>query len=312
MSKRDYDENYIPEIRPYYSLNDLVSVVIPVYNSEKFLKESIESVLSQTYSPLEIIAINDGSTDNSLEILNQFKDKITIIHQKNQGLAAALNTGVKKMTGKWFKWFSPDDILYPYAIEILVRKANDLGGGYIVYSNWEIIDENNNHLRNFSESNYNDLDKFDFNVRLLDGQQINMNTILVPSWLFKKGCMFQELKDPVVVDYDFFLRAGILFGVGFHLIPKVLIKYRIHTNQLSHKTISNSLSYQTKVRDNIISQLDDSQQNSYQTALNQYNKTKSISKKTMEIGLKFMKKTFPEEITDKILIYYLNKIRRSR
>ena len=103
-----------------------------------------------------------------------------------------------------------------------------------------------------------------------------------------------------------------MFGVGFHLIPKVLIKYRIHTNQLSHKTISNSLSYQTKVRDNIISQLDDSQQNSYQTALNQYNKTKSISKKTMEIGLKFMKKTFPEEITDKILIYYLNKIRRSR
>ena len=293
-------------------MEDKVSVIVPVFNSEFFLKESLQSVLSQSYVHLEIIAVDDGSTDNSLEILNEFKSDITIIHQENQGLAGALNTGVKKMTGKWFKWFSPDDILYPKAIETLVRKAQELGGNHIVYSNWEIIDEKNNHLRNFSESNYNDLDKFEFNVRLLDGQQINVNTSLIPSWLFEKDCLFQKLKDPVAIDYDFFLRAGILYDAGFYLIPNRLLKYRIHEDQLSHKKISNSLSYLTTVTDNILSQLDESKRNLYLTSLKKYDKKKSISRKTMEISLKFMKKTFPEEITDKILIYYLNKIRRSR
>jgi len=122
-------------------MEDTVSVIIPVYNSEKFLKESIESILSQSYENIEIIAVDDGSTDNSLEILNQFKGDIIVIHQKNQGLAGALNTGIKKMTGKWFKWFSPDDIMNPDAIETLVRKGIELGENCIVYSNWDLIDE---------------------------------------------------------------------------------------------------------------------------------------------------------------------------
>ncbi len=293
-------------------MKDKVSVIIPVYNSEKFLKESIQSVLSQTYVNNEIIAIDDGSTDTSLKILEQFQDHITIIHQENQGLASALNTGVKKMTGQWVKWFSPDDVLYPEAIETLVKKAESLGGDYVVYSNWEIIDEKNKHVRYFSESNYNDLNKFDFNVRLLDGQQINVNTSLIPSWIFEKGCMFNEFVDPVGIDYDFFCRAGILHDIGFYLISQRLLKYRIHGNQFSHKKISNSLSYLDKIREDIFSQLDESKQNSYHSALDQYKKHKSISKKTLEIGLKFIQKTFPEGITDKILIYYLNKIRRSR
>ena len=132
-------------------MEDLVSVIIPVYNSEKFLAESINSVLSQSYKNLEIIAIDDGSTDNSLDILNQFKDDIIVIHQKNQGLAGALNTGIKKMTGKWFKWFSPDDIMNPDAIETLVRKGIELGQNCIVYSNWDLIDEKGTFMRSFSE-----------------------------------------------------------------------------------------------------------------------------------------------------------------
>ena len=151
------------------SNNEFVSVIIPVYNSEKFLKESIESVLNQTYKQIEVIAINDGSTDNSQKILEQYSDKITIISQTNHGLAHALNVGIKKIKGKWFKWFSPDDILYPKAIEILVNEAKKLPDNTIIYSNWELIDEKGNKLRDFSESNFNDLNCFDFNVRLLDG-----------------------------------------------------------------------------------------------------------------------------------------------
>jgi len=221
--------------------NDLVSVVIPVYNSEKFLRESINSILNQTYQNIEIIAVDDGSTDDSAKILKEYSDRITIISQSNQGLASALNSGIKKIKGKWFKWFSPDDILYPDAIETLVKEAKNQQENSIIYSNWELIDENGNKLRNFSESNYNNLEKFDFNVRLLDGQLINVNTTLIPCSLFERGCRILELKDPVAIDYDFFLRAGILYDTKFYLISKNLIKYRVHSEQLSHKKISHSL-----------------------------------------------------------------------
>lgn len=289
-----------------------VSVVIPVYNSEKFLSKSIESVFNQTYSNIEIIVVDDGSTDNSLKILQQYSDKITIIHQSNQGLATALNNAIKKINGKWFKWLSPDDILYPNTIETLVGEAKKFDENIIVYSNWEIIDENNKKLRSFSEQNYNDLEIFDFNVRLLDGQQINVNTALIPSLLFKKGCLMQSLNDPVVIDYDFFLRAGILYNTKFHLIPKSLLKYRIHSNQLSHSGITDSLSYLSEVRNQILSKLDNGKKEQYQTALKKFQKEKPLIKKTMELGLKIASSTLPESITERLLLFYLNKIRRKR
>jgi len=76
--------------------NDKVSVIIPVYNSEKFLRDSLESVLQQTYSDIEIICIDDGSTDESPEILKQYSDKITILTQKKPGTCSSpkhWNTG---------------------------------------------------------------------------------------------------------------------------------------------------------------------------------------------------------------------------
>jgi len=293
-------------------MGNLVSVIIPVYNSEKFLEESINSVLSQSYKNLEIIAVDDGSTDHSLDILNQFKGDIIVIHQKNQGLAGALNTGIKKMTGKWFKWFSPDDILYHEAIETLVKKAKELPENTILYSNWDIIDESGKKIRSFCESNYNHLSNFEYNVRLLDGQQINVNTTLIPTILFEKGCLIHELDDPVAIDYDFFLRATILHNTKFYLITKPLIKYRIHSEQLSHKTISKTLSFLSKIRNQILNQLEKSEQDNYLIALKKYSDNKPIMKKTMEMGLKLANHFLPEVITDKLLIFYLNKVRDSR
>lgn len=286
-------------------------MVIPVYNSAKFLRESIESVLNQTYPNIEIIAIDDGSTDNSLEILERYSDRICIVSQPNQGLAVALNTGIKKMNGKWFKWFSPDDILYPDAIKILVKTANTFLEDTIVYSNWEMMDEKGKKLRNFSESNYNELNYFNFNIRLLDNQQVNVNTTLIPALLVKK-CGFQNLKDPVAIDYDFFLRAGILYQTRFFLIEKNLVKYRIDKNQLSHKGIAKTFSYLEEVRNNVLSELGNNKKEEYIQALIQYKKNKPLMNKTMELGLKFFIKTLPDPITDNILRFYLNKIRTSR
>lgn len=289
-----------------------VSVIIPVYNSEKFLKETLESVIHQTSSDVEIIAINDGSTDNSLEILKKYENKITIINQKNMGLAEAVNTGIKKMSGHWLKWLSPDDILYPNAIEILVEEAKKLPENTILYSNWTMIDEKGKKLRDFYESNYNELSNFDYNVRLLDGQQINVNTTLIPHSLFSKNLSMNPLIDIILVDYDFFLRAGLLHQTRFFLIEKPLIKYRIHDSQQSHQKILASLKNLEIVKNEILSSLTNKTNDQYLDALRNYKKTKSINKKFLETGLKIISKTLPSSITDKMLVFYLNKIRRAR
>jgi len=293
-------------------LNSKVSVIIPVYNSEEFLIDSIESVINQTYSDIEIIAINDGSTDGSLKILKQYENKIIIINQKNMGLAEAVNAGIKKMSGNWLKWLSPDDILLSNAIQILVKEAKKLSQNTILYSDWEIINQKGKKLRNFHESDYNHLDVFDFNIRLLDGQQINVNTTLIPSLLFEKGCKINDLKNPIAIDYDFFLRAGMLYETKFHLIRKPLIKYRIHQNQLSHRNILQSLSYLDVVRENILSQLENTKSHQYQNALKDFSSKKPLGKKTMELGLKLASKILPKNITDDLLVFYLNSIRKRR
>ena len=290
-------------------MSELVSVIIPVYNASPFLKDSIESVIAQTYSNIEIICIDDGSIDNSLEILKSFSENITIISQENQGLSSALNVGIKKMNGTWFKWFSPDDVMSSNAIETLVNTGKKFSNT-IIYSNWELIDEKNNQLRSFKESNYNELSNFDYNIRLLDRQLINVNTTLIPSSLFKK-CNIRYLDDPVVIDYDFFLTAALLCDVKFYLIPKSLIKYRIHTTQLSHKNISKTLEYVSQIKDEILQHLNDSSRNRYENGLKQYQQTKSTKTKTMELGMKLLS-TLPSFVSDKIIIFYLNKIRQSR
>ena len=287
-----------------------VSVVVPVYNSAKFLSESIESILSQTYQNIEIIAIDDGSTDQSVEILQQYSDKIKFLTQPNQGLSVALNNALTQIHGKWFKWFSPDDILLPDSIEVSVKTSKMLPKNTIVYSNWEIIDEKGKIIHNFLESNYNDLSSFDYNIRLLDGQQINVNTALIPSYILQKQ-KIQILKDPVAIDYDFFLRCALFNNFNFHLIQKPLVKYRIHSEQLSHKYILETLNYISEIKNEMLLQIDNPLRSKYISKLEQYENEKTIKKKTMEFGLKLLSST-PNWVSDKILIFYLNKIRQNR
>ena len=290
--------------------SNLVSVVIPVYNSEKYLEECLDSILNQTYENIEIIAIDDGSEDSSLDILKKYSNKIRIFPQENQGLASSLNLGVSKIKGNWLKWFSPDDIMYPYTIETLVGEAKKHSDNTIFYSNWNIIDDAGKILREFHESNYNELSAFDYNVRLLDGQQINVNTTLIPTHLLEK-CTIRELADPVAIDYDFFLHSALLCSTRFHLISKPLVKYRVHTDQLSHKNISKTLDYIEEIKNEILTQLDDSLQNKYTDELLQYQKIKPAKRKTIELGMKLLTST-PSWASDKILTFYLNKIRQNR
>ena len=97
-----------------------ISVIIPVYNVENYLEESLDSIINQTFTDLEIICVNDGSTDNSPSILNNYANKdsrINIINQENKGLSAARNSGLDVATGDYIYFFDSDDILELTALE---------------------------------------------------------------------------------------------------------------------------------------------------------------------------------------------------
>ena len=105
---------------------ELISVIIPVYNVEEYLRECIDSVLNQTYDVLEVILVDDGSSDASGDICDEYAEKYTriqVIHQKNQGQAFARNTGFAVAKGKYIYFIDSDDWIVPETLEKLVKKA---------------------------------------------------------------------------------------------------------------------------------------------------------------------------------------------
>lgn len=108
----------------------MVSVVVPVYNVEKYLRECVESVLGQTYGDFELILVDDGSTDSSGEMCDQYalKDgRITVIHRENGGLSAARNTGMDASRGEYIYFLDSDDYIRGDALERLVARAEETG-----------------------------------------------------------------------------------------------------------------------------------------------------------------------------------------
>lgn len=101
-----------------------ISVIVPVYNAEKYIKQCLESILIQTMSDIEIICVDDGSTDNSLSIINYYKNmdsRIKVIEQENKGPASARNTGIKVARGKYLIYIDSDDRIKGKALEILYK-----------------------------------------------------------------------------------------------------------------------------------------------------------------------------------------------
>lgn len=105
----------------------MVSVIIPCYNSEIFIADAIESCLIQTYPELEIIVVDDGSTDNTIFILRKFAEFISIIRQSNYGACAARNRGLAAAKGEYVKFLDADDILQPGAIARQISAISDYG-----------------------------------------------------------------------------------------------------------------------------------------------------------------------------------------
>lgn len=127
----------------------LVSFIMPVYNAEKFLVETLISILNQTYTNIEIIAVNDGSKDSSLQILESFakNDKrLVIINQENTGIVGALNNGIQHAHGEFIARADSDDICFLTRIEKQIPHIINAPEVVLVCSNFEVIDENSEFM----------------------------------------------------------------------------------------------------------------------------------------------------------------------
>ena len=130
-------------------MKNLVSIVIPVYNVENYLEESIQSVLNQTYTNLEIILVDDGSTDSSGTICDKFAEidvRIRVFHIENRGAALAKNFGVTQALGEYVLFVDSDDIAEKRMIETLYKQIEKTGAD-IVIGNYYIYDENDGEFK---------------------------------------------------------------------------------------------------------------------------------------------------------------------
>lgn len=106
--------------------NPKVSIIVPVYNVESFLNECVQSIFAQTYKNIEIVLVDDGATDNSGKMCDEYSlkdDRIVVIHKENGGLSSARNAGIEKATGDYLIFVDSDDVISPSMVETMVSKA---------------------------------------------------------------------------------------------------------------------------------------------------------------------------------------------
>ena len=200
-------------------IQPLVSIVIPVYNGLPYLKEAIESVLHQTYSNLELIVLDDGSTDGAREFLQQYKGQFYIESHKNIGQAKTLNKGWELSKGEILGYLSADDILHPEIVEKSVQCLYDNPGIILTYPDNILIDNNSRYIRTYRSPEYNY-----YKMTINAVCQIGACAFFLRSAFDKLGGWNAEYR--FIPDYEYQL---LLASIGdFTHIPLTLAGYRIH------------------------------------------------------------------------------------
>lgn len=178
-------------------MNDLISVVIPVYNVEKYLNDCVKSIINQSYTNIQIILVDDGSTDKSGDICERFlkqDNRIQVIHKKNEGLSIARNVGIEVARGKYICFVDSDDLVNRNFIEILYKacKENDCNMSMCNYTKFF----NNEELKNMENINTKKLDiKIESKNSLLEGIYIydHVKNIIAVNKLYLKD-LFGNIK----------------------------------------------------------------------------------------------------------------------
>ena len=209
--------------------NFLVTIIIPVYNNEQLLKDSLASSINQSYKNLEIIIINDCSQNKKLliSIINQFNDKrVKVIHfDINKGVAASLNYAIKISKGDYICWLSHDD--YYHKDKILIQLNYIIQNKIkIIYSNFFLF--NDTFIKKINSISLKNNNK-NFNKILLK-DNINGCTFMIDKIIFEDIGLFQE-NYKHIQDYDMWVRISQKYQI-FH-ISDYLVYSRVHSNQSS-------------------------------------------------------------------------------
>lgn len=196
-----------------------ISVIIPVYNAEEYVGEAIESVLNQTVEPLEILVINDGSTDGSAEKVKEYAPDVKLISQKNKGIGGARNTGIKKAKGELFAFLDSDDLWPEDHLKNLIS----------VLENNEDISIVSGHVKQFLNDESEELSS-----RIPEGQEVMPGYVagasIIKKQVFNEVGLFDE--SLTLAEYvDWFSRAKDA-GFKYKLIEDIVLKRRIHTSNI--------------------------------------------------------------------------------
>lgn len=211
----------------------LVSVIIPNYNYGRFLAQTIDSVLAQNYPNIEIIVVDDGSSDESVEVLESYGDKIKWFKQQNSGVSVARNRGIKESRGEFIALLDSDDVWLPEKIEKQIKLFLEDPEIGLVHCGFVDFDNEGNrhaeHLDGMKGRVAEDMLRYQRSVILGGGSAV----------VFKKK-MFDEiggfsLNISPAEDWEFYYQAARRCKVGF--VAEVLMEYRIHGNN-NHLNIS--------------------------------------------------------------------------
>lgn len=209
----------------------LFSIIVPVYNTSNYIDKCIKSILEQTYKNYEILIINDGSTDNSEEKLNKYKDnkKITIINQKNKGLSSARNHGIQKSKGEYILFLDSDDYIEKELLEKLLEKIDNKID--LIRYQARTVNENYETICEYNEEEFN-------NISISNAlEKILKYHFIENSWLY---CYKKDLFKKNKLKFD----EGYIHE-DFGLTPQIFIK----TTKI---TSINYLGYNYLIRENSI------------------------------------------------------------
>ncbi len=207
----------------------MVSIVIPAYNLSGYLKEAIESVLAQTYKNIELIVIDDGSTDNTRKILEGYANKLYWESQKNIGQSRTLNKGWDMAKGEILGYLSADDLLMPDAVKRSVECLRNHTDAVLSYCNFELIDPQSRVIRVVTAPEYS---YYDMVTRAVCAP--STGAFFLRSAFSKTGGWNPHIRH--FPDYDYLLRLG-LHGAFVH-IDETLASFRVHDGSQSFSRTS--------------------------------------------------------------------------
>ncbi|MBD0824319.1 glycosyltransferase family 2 protein [Aestuariibaculum marinum] len=214
------------------NLTPFFSVIIPLYNKEEFIGDTIESVLKQTFTDFEIIIVNDGSTDKSLDIVKTLEnDKIRLFSKKNGGLSSTRNYGIKKTQAEYIAFLDADDLWKEDFLETIYNLIKIYNNHFVFATNYSLLPPNvvaDYTIDNFSSDQALVINNF-FNIT---ESIIAFNSIVIHKLVFKEIGFFNENIN-YGEEYDFYIRCFNTFSLIYYASPKAL--YRIGmTNQLTY------------------------------------------------------------------------------